>query len=63
MGRKVGGGFKREGPYVYLMLIHVDVPQKPSQYCKVIILYFKKILKNAHSFASILLGGEEEKTR
>ena len=37
MGRKVGGRFKREGTYVYLWLIHVDVWQKPSQYCQVIL--------------------------
>ena len=34
MGRR----FKREGTYVYLQLIHVDVWQKPTQYCKAIIL-------------------------
>ena len=28
----MGGSFKREGTYVYLWLIHVDVWQKPSQY-------------------------------
>ena len=33
MVREVGGRFKREGTYVYLMPIHVDVWQKPSQYC------------------------------
>ena len=32
----VGGG--REGTYVYLWLIHVDVWQKLTQYCKTIIL-------------------------
>ena len=37
-GWKVGGRFKREGIYVYLWQIHVDIWQKPSQYCKVIIL-------------------------
>ena len=31
-----GGG--REGTFVYLWLILVDVWQKPSQHCKVIIL-------------------------
>ena len=35
------GGFKREGTYVYLWLILDDVWQKPSQYCKVIILQLK----------------------
>ena len=34
MGSKVGGRFKREGTYVYLWLIHVDVWQKPTQHCK-----------------------------
>ena len=37
-GREWGGEFQKEGTYVYLMLTHVDVWQKPSQYCKVIIL-------------------------
>jgi hypothetical protein len=36
--REVGEGFRREGAYVYLMPIYVAVRQKPSQYCKVIIL-------------------------
>ena len=42
MGWKEGGRFKKEGTYVYLWLIHVDVWQKPTQYCKVIILQLKK---------------------
>ena len=29
--------------HVYLWLIHIDVWQKPSQYCKVIILQLNKI--------------------
>ena len=36
-GRKV----QREGTHVYLGLIHVDVWQKPTQYCKAIILQLK----------------------
>ena len=51
MEREMGGGvegFKKEGTYVYLWLIHVDVWQRPTQYCKAIILQsktpqFKKI--------------------
>ena len=35
---EVRGRFKREGAYVYLWLIHVDVWQKPTQDCKAIIL-------------------------
>ena len=30
MGREEGGRFEREGTYVYLWLIHVDVWQKPT---------------------------------
>ena len=45
MGRKVGGRMKREATcvylYVYLWLIHVDVWQKPTHYCKAIILQLK----------------------
>ena len=42
-GKGMGGGRKvlRKGTYVYLWLIHVDVWQKPAQYCKVIILQLK----------------------
>ena len=42
------GRFKREGTYVSLWLIHVDVCQKQTPYCKAIILqldinkFFKK---------------------
>ena len=41
MGWEVGGRFKREETYVYLWLIHVDVWQKPTLYCKAIILQLK----------------------
>ena len=47
MGREVGGRFKG-GTYVYLWLIHVDVWQKPKQYCKATILQLKiKFLKKS----------------
>ena len=36
-----GGGFRMEEMHVYLWLIHSDVWQNPSQYCKVIILQLK----------------------
>ena len=32
VGWVVGGEFKREGTYAYLMPIHINVWQKPSQY-------------------------------
>jgi len=41
MGLKVEGRFKREGIYVYLWLIHVNIWQKPTQYYKAIILQLK----------------------
>ena len=41
MGWEVGGRFQGDGMYVYLWLIHADVWQKPTQYCKAIILQLK----------------------
>ena len=41
MGETVGGRIKREGTYVYLWLIHVDVWQKPTQYWTSVILQLK----------------------
>ena len=41
MGREVGKQFKREGTYVYLWLIHVDVWQKTTGRCKVTIRQLK----------------------
>ena len=32
---------KTEGTYIYLWLIHVDVCQRPIQYCKAIMLQLK----------------------
>ena len=37
----MGGTFKREGTHVYLWLIDVDVWQKPTKFCKAIILQLK----------------------
>ena len=38
-GEEGGGkGVQDGGTHVYLWPIHVDVRQKPSQYCKVVIL-------------------------
>ena len=41
-----GGVFRIGGTHVYLWPIHVDVWQKPPQYCRIIILQLKQILKN-----------------
>ena len=43
VGREMGGSFKREEIYVHLWLIHVEVWQKITKFCKAIILQFKKI--------------------
>ena len=42
-------------PHVYLWLIHVDVWQKPTQYCKVIIFQLK-----INKFLKILLESSPE---
>ena len=39
------GRFKREGVYVYLRLIHVEVEWKITKFCKAIILQQKNKLK------------------
>ena len=46
--------FKREGTYVYLWLIHVDVWQKPTQYCKAIIFQLKMNFKKGRLW--IIIG-------
>ena len=35
-GVEVGGRLKMEGTCIYLWLIHVDLWQKPTQYCNAI---------------------------
>ena len=41
MRREMGGRFKRDGLYVYLWLIHVEVWQKTTKFCKAIIFQLK----------------------
>ena len=55
MGTEVGGNFNREGTYV-LWLIHVDVWQKPTQYCKAIILQLKIIYVKKIFFSIVFLN-------
>jgi len=43
MGREMGQRFGREGTWVYLWLILIDVRQKTTKFCKAIILQLKKI--------------------
>ena len=37
MGKEMGGTFKREGSFVYLWQIHVDIWQRTTELCKAII--------------------------
>ena len=46
MGREVGGKFKKEGVYVYLWLIHADIWQKTTKFCKAIILQFSSVAQS-----------------
>jgi len=41
IGREMEGKFKREGTYIYLWLIHADIWQKTTKFCKAIILQLK----------------------
>ena len=50
VGREVGGKFKREGRYVHLWVIHVDVWYKRTKFCKAIILQFKNKLRKSLRF-------------
>ena len=40
---EIGGNFWREGTWVYLWLILVEVRQKTTKFCKALILQLKKI--------------------
>ena len=52
-----GGGreFKREGVYVYLWLIHADVWQKPTKFCKTIILQLKNQIRSDQALSRVRL--------
>ena len=52
MGWEVGGKLKRKETYECLGLIHADVWQKPTQYCKANILQLKinKIKKKSYRY-------------
>ena len=58
MGWEVGGRFQGEGTKMYTYgLIHIDVWQKPTQYCKAIILQLKiNKLKNKNKTKNIMFG-------
>ena len=51
---EVGVRFKREGTYVYLWLIHVDVQQKTTKFCKAITLQLKKLKKHSAALSQYI---------
>ena len=59
MGREMGRRFKGEGTYIYLWLIHVDIWQKPSQFCKAIILQLKQKNKYIKKFSVLKIEIEK----
>jgi len=50
VGRELGGRFKKEGTYVYLWLIHVEIWQKTTKFCKAIILQLKNNFKKKRTY-------------
>ena len=54
MGREMGGRLRRERIYVYLWMIHVEVWQKTTKFCKAIILQLKK--KKGWGLKNLCLG-------
>ena len=56
VGREVGGRPWREGTWVYLWLILVEVRQKATKFCKAIILQFKKKLLKSVTCINAILG-------
>ena len=66
MGRQMGGRFKREGTNTHLWLIHVEVRQKTTRFCKAIILHLKKIffiLKITREFRAIFIQDSQKLER
>ena len=60
---EMGGRFKREGIYVYLWLIHVEIWQKTTTFCKAIILQLKKFFFKTEwdKDRPLLFGGDLRK--
>ena len=54
------GQFKREGTYVNLWLIHVDVWQELTQYCKAVIIQLK--VKKKKRMSLELAGNPQERS-
>ena len=62
MEKEVRGRFKREGTYIYLRLIHVNVWEKPIQYYKTIILQLIIIIIKTDHLGKRSSGGEPQIT-
>jgi len=60
---RVGGRWEgvQDGKHVHSWLIHVDVWQKPPQYCKVISLQLNKFLKKKNVYIHRFPGGASSK--
>ena len=56
VGREVEGRPWREGTWVYLWLILVEVRQKATKFCKAIILQLKKKLLKSFTCINAILG-------
>ena len=54
-GWEMAGRLRKEGTYVYLWLIHVDVWQKPTQHCKAAIPQLKKYIYTAKSPSELVV--------
>ena len=63
LGVRNGRVSQREGTYVYMWLIHVDVRQKPTQFSKALILQLKKrswVLPSLRPNLSYTVSGSHE---
>ena len=52
--------FKKEGTYVYMWLIHVDIWQKPVQYYKAVILQLKIYIYIFKCMAELDVGNPQK---
>ena len=56
MGREMGGRPGREGTWVYLWVVLVDVWQEITKFCKAIIVQLKKIFYKYILYKTLLLN-------
>ena len=60
---RVGGKIQREGPYVYLWLIHTAVWQKPTHHKTISFQFKKKKKKTTNRKQGILVNKPRRKVR